>query len=196
MIIGKPHPSEAPSSSHTPRICDHADCNVPGEYKAPKSRHHATDHWWFCLEHVRQYNAQWNYFAGMEEQEIYAQMQDALTGNRPTWPTSQPYRLYTHHEQLQDAVHRMQRGEDSAATPGAHAHAHTPEHRRAPRHVRTALATLELQLPISLPELKKAYKALVKRTHPDVNRQDTAATENFKRITSAYDTVRHYLRGN
>ena len=41
--------------------CDSPDCQKAGQYRAPKSREHLQDYYWFCLEHVRVYNKSWNY---------------------------------------------------------------------------------------------------------------------------------------
>jgi hypothetical protein len=42
---------------------------------------------------------------------------------------------------------------------------------------------------LSLPLLKKQYKKLVKKYHPDVNHEDKDAEEKFKRLTIAYQTL-------
>ena len=53
----------APQNEGTERKCDHPGCEKAGEYRAPKDRK-LKDYYWFCLEHVQEYNAQWNYYAG------------------------------------------------------------------------------------------------------------------------------------
>lgn len=39
------------------------------------------------------------------------------------------------------------------------------------------------------PEIKKAYRRLARRNHPDVNPGDKSAEERFKRIQEAYDVL-------
>ena len=41
----------------------------------------------FCIDHVRQYNANYNYFDGMSDAQVSAFQKDAATGHRPTWKT-------------------------------------------------------------------------------------------------------------
>ena len=51
----------APQTEDTARKCDHPGCNEPGEYRAPKDRR-LKEYYWFCLKHVQEYNAKWNYY--------------------------------------------------------------------------------------------------------------------------------------
>ena len=61
--IKRPRKYFAPQNEGTERKCDHPGCEKAGEYRAPKDRK-LKDYYWFCLEHVQEYNAQWNYYAG------------------------------------------------------------------------------------------------------------------------------------
>ena len=42
-----------------------------GEYRAPKGRERLNEYFWFCLNHVREYNKAWDYYAGMSERECH-----------------------------------------------------------------------------------------------------------------------------
>ena len=42
---------------------------------------------------------------------------------------------------------------------------------------------------ITIAALKKQYKKLVKKYHPDVNREDKNAEEKFKQISAAYKAL-------
>ena len=67
------------------RHCEHPGCEMPGEHRAPKDRS-LSDYWWFCLDHVRDYNRAWNYYAGMSEPEIELHLRNDTCWQRPTWP--------------------------------------------------------------------------------------------------------------
>ena len=56
-----------------------------GGYRAPKGRHREGEYHSFCLDHVREYNKSYNYFAGMGDDDIVAYQRSASTGHRPTW---------------------------------------------------------------------------------------------------------------
>ena len=51
----------------------------------PKGRGQEGRYFQFCLEHVREYNASYNYFAGMTDAAVAAYQKDAVIGHRPTW---------------------------------------------------------------------------------------------------------------
>ena len=44
------------------------------------------EHLWFCLAHARAHNESWDFFKGMDDDEIQAFREEAMTGHRPTWP--------------------------------------------------------------------------------------------------------------
>lgn len=50
------------------RLCDRNGCSEPGEYPAPKSPN-SPDRWYFCQRHAAEYNAGWDYFAGLSAEE-------------------------------------------------------------------------------------------------------------------------------
>src|SRR6266700_2800917 len=43
------------------------------------------EYWRFCLEHVREYNHAYNFFAGMTTEDIARYQKEAVIGHRPTW---------------------------------------------------------------------------------------------------------------
>ena len=67
------------------RPCDFPGCCGAGEYRAPKSRDHLRDYYWFCLDHVREYNKAWDYYAGLKPEEIEEAIRSDTTWHRPTW---------------------------------------------------------------------------------------------------------------
>ena len=67
------------------RQCEREGCAEAGEHRAPKSRGALNDYYWFCLEHVREYNATWDFFDGMDESEIENFRERDMTWHRPTW---------------------------------------------------------------------------------------------------------------
>lgn len=57
------------------RICDRHGCEEPGDCPAPKAPN-SRERWYFCQKHAAEYNAQWDYFAGLEAAEREARARD------------------------------------------------------------------------------------------------------------------------
>ena len=50
-------------------------------------------------------------------------------------------------------------------------------------------ATLGVSKEAKGPEIKKAYRRLARKNHPDVNPGDKTAEERFKKVQEAYDVL-------
>ena len=50
------------------RLCDRHGCTEAGDCPAPKSPN-SPDRWYFCQKHAGEYNAGWDYFAGLDAEE-------------------------------------------------------------------------------------------------------------------------------
>ncbi|MBX9635031.1 MAG: J domain-containing protein [Magnetospirillum sp.] len=158
------------------RRCDHPGCSHEGEYRAPRGRDRLNEYYWFCLEHVRAYNASWDFYKGMSQDQIEDEIRRSTTWQRPTWPlgskTSNRRFNFTMHDPL--GVFEAEAEEMKKAKT------------RPPTPEENAMRVLELDGPLTLAILKARYKELVKRHHPDANGGDKAAEEKFKDIGHAY----------
>ena len=79
----KPEPDHRPRA-HAP-ACQWPGCACEATHRAPKGRTRENEYWRFCLEHVREYNSSYNYFAGMSDDAVARYQKDAVIGHRPTW---------------------------------------------------------------------------------------------------------------
>jgi hypothetical protein len=160
-------------------------CLEAGEYRAPKSRSNLTDYHWFCLEHVRAYNAGWDYYKGMSPAEVEAQLRADTSWQRPSWPLGRLGHAAWDEDVLKDPLHIL-----SAARMK---NSKRPDPDRAPAELREPLATLGLSWPITMDTLKARYKELAKRHHPDANGGSRDAEERLKTINLAYAALRSRL---
>lgn len=176
-----------PQSTHQ-RPCDAPGCTGQGEFRAPRSRDALTEYYWFCLEHVREYNAQWNYYAGLSEAEMERQIRADTTWERPTWPFGARSEFYL----------RLRNGaafQFGAFGPGDDWHRIRTSDGKSGMRPRPgspeclALAVLELEPPVTRDAVKARYKVLVKRHHPDANGGDRSAEERLKKINHAYSVL-------
>ncbi len=177
----------APDPAAPGRNCDMPGCDAAGEYRAPKSRASLRDYWWFCLEHVRAYNAAWDFYKGMTPGEIERQLRADSSWQRPSWPLGRLGAASWEDELLQrDPLHLL------AAGRVRRGHA-APAERHTPPELREPLETLGLSWPTTLDQVKSRYKELAKRHHPDANGGDRGAEERLKVINLAYAAVRSRL---
>lgn len=164
--------------------CAHPDCTAHGAYRAPKSRDALTDYHWFCLEHVREYNAAWNYYAGMDDAAIERSVREDSVWRRPTWPLGlrQPADL-----RFEDAFNLFRRADTIDPRKAREAEAQL---RNMTGDERRALTELGLAAPVTLEDVKIRYKILAKTLHPDANGGDKVAEERLKSVNHAYKTLR------
>lgn len=168
------------------RGCDHPGCEGGGEFRAPHSRLELDRYFWFCLEHVRAYNAAWNYYAGMSEGEIEAHIRQDTVWQRPTWKLGQRHTPFG--ERVRDPF-GFQNG---YANGHANGHRHNGSDRvaRATSACEQALAVFDIEPPFTAVRLKARYKVLVKEHHPDAHGGDKVAEEKLKIINQAYATLK------
>jgi len=165
------------------RTCDWPECNEAGEHRAPKSRDKLNDYQWFCLNHIREFNRAWNYFAGMSDDEVEADVRRDTTWERPTWRLggNGAYRP----EHFADPL-----GIFRGAAASANGQGGQPVRPPISAEEERAYLTLGLEYPVSAADLKARYKVLVKEYHPDANRGDKAAEDRLKDINAAYRVLR------
>jgi len=172
------------------RPCDAPGCTAAGEFRAPRSRSRLNEYLWFCLPHVREYNAAWDYYKGMGPAEIEAHLRNDTAWQRPTWPLGRlggvrrfaPEFLrdplgMLHDTPLHTRRRERKRQEDSGPPP----------------ELRAALDVLGLDWPVEQPALRARYKELAKRLHPDANGGDRGAEEKLKDVNRAYSLLRQRL---
>jgi hypothetical protein len=133
---------------------------------------------YFCLEHVRAFNAKWNYFEGLDADSVF-QAETAY----PSW--DRETRAFAHNlkhggdaEFRVEDVHSVLRWKQAAA---AH-RAQSP----LTKEDRQALAKLGLPETASMNEVKAKYRALARRYHPDANQGSREHEARFTALTEAY----------
>ncbi len=170
------------------RLCDHPGCESGGEFRAPRSRIDLDHYFWFCLDHVRAYNAAWNYYAGMSEPEIEDEIRRDTVWQRPSWKLGQrhgpayetrmrdPFDLYSGKDRKPGNGQRHSSGGDASS--------------RVASAREQALAVFDIDPPFTQTSLKARYKVLVKMHHPDAHGGDKEAEEKLKIINQAYTTLK------
>jgi DnaJ domain len=179
--------------------CEWPDCKAPATHRAPKGRLREREYWQFCLEHVREYNHAYNFFAGMSADDIARYQREAVIGHRPTWrmgmngggPRTRPhsFRLHPEFGRTHDPFGVYQElGGPAGARAGFERRA--AEARTVRNAERKALGVLGLEADASVQEAKTAFKALVKRHHPDANGGDRSSEDRLREIIQAYNYLK------
>jgi hypothetical protein len=182
----------------TPRAtaaCEWVGCERPGTHRAPKGRGREGEYWRYCLDHVREYNASYNYFAGLSDEAVISYQKDALTGHRPTWRMGM-----NAGPRAGGAAALGGRGEgftwhdpfsffDATARSGA-PRPEVPEGRTIRNAERKAFETLGLEFDATAAEIKARFKELVKRHHPDAHGGDRSFEERLRAVIQAYNYLK------
>jgi len=65
-------------------ICDWNNCKEIGEYKAPIEKDNSKKYRMLCLEHVKEFNKNWNYFSGMNDDQVINFLKSDMIWHKPT----------------------------------------------------------------------------------------------------------------
>jgi len=175
----------APDRAAVKTPCSHPCCQAEGLYRAPKGREREGEYFSFCKDHVRAYNASYDYFRGMDDELIAKFRQADAIGHRPTWKLgARAAASHVDETVFAEARAARRRGVRGRGQPEA-----------PPRYnalALKALMTLELDGEATQAKIKARYKDLVKRHHPDANGGDRSSEDKLREIIQAYN----YLRAN
>ncbi len=166
------------------RVCDHAGCEEPGQYRAPKSPDVLDDYWWFCKDHVREYNLKWNFFHGTSEEDFLDHIDSDRVWGRATRPFRDEQRAWS--RLGVDDPHQIL-GQKATQNPGRGSNQAT---RKLPSTERRALDILEARDTWTKVEIRRQYKSLVKDLHPDMNGGDRGDEERLQEVVWAWDQIK------
>ena len=159
------------------KYCEWGNCKKKGEYKAPSSRNKLREFKWFCLEHVKLYNKGWDYFKGRTTDEIYNEISNDALWHRPTWEKIKKYDFFDAHIFENENV-------DMSKSK------YTDKIRNTT--LEKCAKILEVKLPVKIAALKKQYKKMVKKFHPDVSKNNSE--EHIIRLNYAYSELLNFLK--
>lgn len=168
------------------RPCAEPGCCESGEFRAPLSpgSSDGPGHYrWLCLDHVREFNARYNFFAGMTPEEISAAQTPYAGWERETraFATSgadRPPRWSDFQDPL-DAIGARFRTAQADARQRADGKPLSGEDRRA-------LKVLGLAADADRRALRTRYSELVRQYHPDRNGGDRSFEARLQAVIAAY----------
>ena len=169
--------------------CQSPGCQQRGEFRAPMTPggFDGPGDWrWLCLDHVREFNAGYNYFSGMTAEEIEASQRPFAGWERetrafaggggdraPSW------------SDFRDPLDAIQgrfgrRNRDDARVDG----------KPLSGDDRRALKILGLAVDADRRALRQRYSELVRRYHPDRNGGNRAHEAELQRVVEAYNALK------
>ena len=168
------------------RHCAEPGCDAPGEFRAPGLQSPDFDgpgDWrWLCLDHVREFNAAYNWFDGMSPDEIQAAQNPYAGWERETRAfaaNGSPGPRWADFQDPLDAIgarfqpHRARKdGRDLSEADRRH------------------LRVLGLDLDVDRRALRMRYAELVRRYHPDRNGGDRSHEKALQAVIEAYTALK------
>jgi hypothetical protein len=177
-------------------VCQWRKCTKRGLHRAPKGRDCEGEYYYFCREHVTEYNKSYNYFAGMNESQVTDFHKSAATGHRPTWSMGVHGNDPAAWEALRQAKDAGAARDPFEILKGIRGRGHEnggpsdAKRRMISKGARKHLQALNLDESATPDEIKVQFKALVKMHHPDHNGGDRSSEERFREVLTAYNYLK------
>ncbi len=162
-------------------ICDWENCKEIGKYKAPIEKDNSKHFRYLCLEHIKVFNKNWNYFSDMSEEQVEYFIKSDLTWHKPTksFTSSENFFKILWNNALEDKINIFKNSN----------YKNFKESRLSQKD-RHALEILGLKYEAKWADIQKKFKGLVKKYHPDKNQGNKKYEDILKKITLAYSQLK------
>ena len=165
-----------PKNLSKKRPCDYGGCNEHGEFQA-KTKSAAK--FFYCLNHIKEFNKNYNFFEGMSEEEIIDYQISAIIGHRPTWKSgTNPHANY---------FSKFAKNDGSAFDDpfDLFEKDKTSKYERQSKIKKgkiseKAYKLLDFSSLSSKSDIRKKFKEVVKSLHPDTNGGDNSQEDLLK----------------
>lgn len=143
---------------------------------------------WLCLDHVREFNAGYNYFEGMSADQIMAAQSPTAGWEtesrafRPAGSADLPPRWADFKDPIDALGARFRQRMDEARREAADPRFTREEHR--------AMQLMGLSADADRAMLRRRYSELVRRYHPDRNGGDRSFESRLGEVVTAYQLLR------
>ena len=162
-------------------ICDWENCKEIGSYKAPVERDNSKNFRFLCLEHIKIFNKNWNYFSNMTEEQVEYFIKSDLTWHKPTksFSSSENFFKILWNNALEDKIYIFKNSDFKNF-----------KNSKISEKDRHALEVLGLKYEAKWADIQKKFKGLVKKYHPDKNHGSKKYEDILKKITLAYSQLK------
>ncbi len=167
-------------------ICNWDNCSNEGEYKAPVERDNSKKYRLLCLKHIKEFNKNWNYFEGMNENQIYDFLKSDMTWHKQTqsFGSSDNFFKVLWNSALRDELDKSKlKSQLNNMTQFKFNHNDIK-----------AFSILGVSIGLNWKKIQEKFKKLVKKFHPDMNLGNKKYEEKLKIITLAYTQLKNTYR--
>ena len=164
-------------------ICDWNNCLEEGLYKAPVEKDNSKKYRILCLNHVKEFNKNWNYFEGMDDNQINEFIKSDMTWHKPTqsFSSSDNFFKILWNNTLKDEFDKIKiKGEYN----------HMSQFKFDSNDIK-AFGILGVSVGLKWEKIQDKFKTLVKKFHPDINLGNKKYEEKLKLITLAYTQLKN-----
>ena len=162
-------------------ICDWNNCSKPGDYKAPIEKDNSKKFRLLCLDHIREFNKNWNYFAGMNDDEINEFIKSDMTWHKPTqsFSSSDNFFKILWNNALKNENDKIEFNSSSKNM------------LKFNHNDIKAFSILGISVGLRWEKIQEKFKKLVKKFHPDMNSGNKKYEDKLKVITLAYTQLKN-----
>ena len=167
-------------------ICDWNNCNEIGEYKAPVEKDNSKKYRMLCLEHVKEFNKNWNYFSGMNNDQVIDFLKSDMIWHKPTqsFSSSDNFFKVLWNNTLKDEFDKAKLKSEFN---------HMRQFKFDSNDIK-AFGILGVSVGLKWVKIQNKFKTLVKKFHPDINLGNKQYEEKLKLITLAYTQLKNTYR--
>ncbi|MDB9925735.1 J domain-containing protein [Hyphomicrobiales bacterium] len=168
------------------QVCDYGGCNENGEFLAKTK---SSVKFFYCLNHIKDFNKNYNFFEGMSEEEVIDYQISAIIGHRPTWKSgTNPQASY---------FSKFAKNDGSAFDDpfDLFEKEKTSKYERQSKIKKgkiseKAYKLLDFNSVSNKSDIRKKFKEVVKSLHPDTNGGDNSQEDLLKEVISAYKALK------
>ena len=167
-------------------ICDWNNCLEEGSYKAPIEKDNSKKYRILCLNHVREFNKNWNYFEGMNDDQICEFLKSDMTWHKPTqsFSSSDNFFKILWNNALKDELNKYKINGQLD---------HMNQFKFNNNDIK-AFSILGVSVGIKWERVQEKFKKLVKKFHPDMNSGNKKYEDKLKVVTLAYTQLKNTYR--
>jgi len=167
-------------------ICDWNNCLEEGFYKAPVEKDNSKKYRILCLNHVKEFNKNWNYFENMDDNQIYEFIKSDMVWHKPTqsFSSSDNFFKILWNNAMKDELNKSYFKD----------HFNHMNQFKFNHNDMKAFEILNISVGIKWEKIQEKFKKLVKKFHPDINAGNKKYEDKLKIITLAYTQLKNTYR--